>query len=198
MSEDVQDSYFRCLHIARVLFDSIDRSQRKRHQINNFLGFGFRKDDVVLEALKDQWTDRDRVPLPRVEYWVNKKFIPYLNHWGSPSDRLENRRIASLLQLDLEHVLKKIHEGNSNPNSAYDVASVLEIKVAIVLFAIDFLDSNGRQLISSNELKEEINAWYSRVKQLLMKEFGVEEVPPGEFYAPLGRLIGRIEVIVRS
>lgn len=164
--------------IASWFFKSIDQSLRQRHQLNNYLGFGFKKDDIVLDALKDRWTDEDRVPLSRIEFWFNRKFIPYLNHWCSLSERAENKKIATALWLVLDQLLKKIHEGRGDDNEA----SVLEIKVAISMIVIDFLDINLRQWSEYNYYKDE---WNERLEQLLSKEFGSKEIPQSEFYLPL-------------
>jgi len=167
--------------IASWFFESIDKSLRQRHQLNNYLGFGFRKDDVVLDALKDRWTDEDHVPLSRLEFWFNRKFIPYLNHWCSLSERSENRRIATALWFDLDQLLRKIHDCRDDCE-----ASVLEIKVAISMVVIDLMDASIRQWPDYDEYK---NKWNERIDQLFQKEFGSKEIPQSEFYSPLRTLL---------
>jgi hypothetical protein len=196
MDTNNRRTFSRCSYIGRQFFDGIDNSLRKRHEVNNFLAFGFRKDDVVLEPMKDRWTDAESVPLARLNFWVNNKLLQYLNHWASIPERSANNEILSLLCSDVEEVLRKLHKDLPKDPSGIEYASIYEIKMAIALCIVIFVVGQRGFSVSADGARNELNEWKERVDCLVIKKFSNSRIPREEKYKPVQILFDEINQLV--
>lgn len=193
-----QSFYFQSLHIGKEFFDGVDRSLHKRHEINNFLGFGFRKDDVVLEPLKDRWTDPDNVPLDRLIFWVDNKLSPYVNHWGNPRERVNNNRILQALSGDVQKVIRELNQDLPKDPSGIEYTSISEIKMAVIFFMVNFVAGQKGVSISPQDARAELIAWKERADNLVQRLFDELVVPSGQQYQPLKKLVEEVNLFVSA
>ncbi len=193
-----QSCHFQCLHIGKEFFNGVDRSLHKRHEINNFLGFGFRKDDVVLEPMKDRWTDPDNVPLDRLIYWVDNKLSPYVNHWGNPMERANNNHILRTLSEDVQKVIRELHQHLPKNPSGVEYTSIYEIKIAVAFLIAIFVAGQKGVSISPQDARAELIAWKERVDNLVQMLFGELVVPSEQQYQPLKKLVEEVNLFVSA
>ena len=120
--------------MLQELYKSLDTNQplSKRHKINDFLGFGFRKDDVVLDPLIDRWESSSRQTHARFCWWVDEKFRPYANHALAVGERIRNNGLFQELYESTQKILAEVER--PQPHGAAYV-TVLQIKAAVVIFA---------------------------------------------------------------
>ena len=193
-----QNAYTQFLNIGRDFFDGIDRPLRKRHEINNFLAFGFRKDDVILEALIDRWTDAEEVPLSRLNYWAKNKLLPYLNHWGSFFERAEKDQIVHIFSSGVEEMIRMLHQDLPKDPTDIEYTSIWEIKVAIALFVGSYIVHQKNAPISAAEARKDLNLWKDKVDSLIKKRFDDLIIPNRPELSPLKTLFDEIKLLVQT
>lgn len=198
MDKITHHKYLKCLHIGLNFFNGVDRSLSKRHEINNFLAFGFRKDDVVLNALKDRWTDAESVPLQQLNYWVDNKLSLYLNHWSGISERVENNQILHFICSGVENVIRESHQDSPKDPSGNEYTSIHEIKVAIALIIAIFIVNQKGVSISAEEARNELNLWKDRVVSHIKKLFSDLNIPSEQQYVPLKMLVDEVNQLIQT
>jgi len=155
--------------LYRTLYKSLDTNSPlyKRHSLNNWLGFGLRKDDIALDPFMDRWERADRQTMSRFQWWLNGKFRPYINHGCTLSERRLNGEEIDLLIAYSINVLEKIEEIQGN---GVGYVTTLEIRAAVVACAaarlFEFRDTPSVGLVEHDACQ---NQWYEYAQGLAQK-----------------------------
>lgn len=190
------DRYQSWVYVAHEFIEGIN-GRRKRHELNNHLSFGFRKDDVVLWALNDRWTNENEVVLEQLKFWMTKKLGPYLNHWESFPNRIKNDQIIRFMIEDLDMITRSLHQ--DYPKDPHLVcASIHEIKISVIFILMCYIVNNKGTSIPKQYAITELNYWKSRADEIVKNLFGDLNIPIEHQYKPLIRLVNEVNKIVST
>lgn len=166
---DFQNEFDCAYGIAWDLFDFVepDRTIRKPHWLDKHLAFGFRKDDVALPKLVDQWTNRDRLDIGAFEYWAVEKYIPFSKHGKSLKNRFDFDNPARSFIEDVVRLIQRLHKDDLDP-SGICYTNIEEIQCAICLILLDILRQYKPNL-ASGMATSSADRWENRIAQIRAK-----------------------------
>lgn len=117
-----------------LIHDSLERNEpiTKRHKLNDFLGFGLRKDDVCLNPFMDNFERWHHQTHSLFSAWVNTRVRPYVNH----AESLETRRLQNAVLEDLVNGAGQILKHVEQPyNSEQMRVTSLQIHASVIVAA---------------------------------------------------------------
>ena len=197
---DTLKYHYLCLRVLSEYYRGIDTSLYKQHKLNDFLGFGFKKDDIKLEALKDRWTSWDAVPIDRVRYWAERKLAPYSKHGVGISERIAIDEVIDRLNSQVIFLISEVHKNETTNPRGIELCSVPEVKTAVIFSAAIFLSKQeGLVPIPKKELQDEIKIWENKLKKIQVNEITrAENFSCDPFYAPLRKLMEEVQEFIKT
>lgn len=152
--------------LYKLLINSLESNApiAKRHKLNDWLGFGFKKDDLILEPFIDRWERYDSQTISRFHWWLNEKFLPFINHGCSIPIRMLNASEIRTLEESSVKILKNSQEGQ------YGYLTTVEIRAAVIATAA--ASSYSCRLsagIGDNEYQQSQQNWYQLGYQIAEK-----------------------------
>ena len=176
MAPNDYDFYMWHLNSLSQLHSLIDPQEqedtRKRHWLNDFLGFGFSKEDIVLPKLIDQWTDPNRIALSTFLYWVEHKLYPFVAHNDNILEKRKHKNTLIFLSGQVEKIIKTTDIQN---RGEHFITNVDELKATIVIITM-YLECK-----SIRDLGENFNgygSWETRWGEIIDRNNKTEKVCP--------------------
>ncbi len=159
------------MHVLWTAFHGVDTRLSQKHWLDGHLPFGLRKNDAELEPMKDRWTDRDQVEIGRFGFWASHTLVEYLKGGAGMLEGLKYKPAAEAIAQDVTQILHLAHADNPPESSGLRYVTCTEIKVALVLVALNFLRrQRDESAISTVEFKDAVQAWRSRLSEAEREE----------------------------
>jgi hypothetical protein len=115
----------------------------KSHKLNDFLGFGLRKDDLRLQPFIDRWENPDNQSHDRLVGWINVHVRPYVNHAKSLSIRALQNAVLDDLIAGTKGMLTKLERPNGRGSGS---VTLQHIQAAVVLTSAQLIARFPKEL----------------------------------------------------